>query len=200
MLLGLSPNGFSDASWTIGHEIGHAIDDPEWGGVYSSQPEFNVRVDKNNKLPKSYMGSVMRELYDLYLTDKNFEFLSYPFDLKDIPGVNAESSLANPDVIRGEVFAQMFAAMLDENMRAVIKDKAPQTYSFMEDVFNDVKNTTFQRVTEEGREAQTIRRSTAFESNRGRKVSAPSPVRQTNRAKISFSKARSLSRFKTIEC
>ena len=160
------------AAFTLTHEIAHSIDDPGFGGVYSGQPEFNVRVTPDGKLPTSFMGSVMRELHELHRYDEDFKFLDYPFSDTD--------TIKNAEVLRSEVFAQMFAAMLDPQFRAMAKTKAPQTYAFMEDVFNDLKTTTFQTVTPEGREAQTIRRGAAFSDNRGQRAENARPVRPQN--------------------
>lgn len=185
-LIGINANQLVDpdsdkVAFTVTHEIGHSVDDPGYGGVYSGQPEFNIRVDSKGNMPTSFMGSVMRELHELYKYDSDFSFLEYPL-----------ATETDGNIIRSEVFAQMFAAMLDPNFRAMAKTKAPQTYSFMEDVFNDLKTTTFQRVTPEGREAQTIRRGAAFSNNRGQSVEDARPVREESREKVSFSKGGNL--------
>ena len=157
----------------INHEIGHSVDEAAYDGIYSSQPEFNVnKVKKDGTFDPSYMGSVMKELYKLFETNPEFGFLEYPFDAK---GANN-----NSQVVRGEVFAQIFAVMLDPDARAALKQQAPITYDFFKDVINDLKTTTFQASTDSGNEIKAAVRSANFSDYRGQKNVYPNAGQKQN--------------------
>jgi hypothetical protein len=115
---------------TIGHEVGHAVDLITHGGVYSGQPEMQMRDGKN---PESW-GEVAKELHGLWQSDEVWtDALGYPFDA-DHDGMHFVEK-------QGELFAQVFTLYLHPKMREFMKKTAPQTYKFMMEVFQDVRET-----------------------------------------------------------
>jgi hypothetical protein len=139
----------ADITHTFLHELGHTTDLPGYaGGVYSSQPEF------------SKGGAVRRELANLWTNDADFEFLSYPF-------ADFTAGKSSDATFRGELFAQVWAAFLNPQFKAVLKAKAPQTYAFMEDIVNDIKTTAFSTGTPEAVTSEVKRKAELFANYRG---------------------------------
>jgi hypothetical protein len=127
--------GTNFTTHTIRHEMGHVVDDPSRGGIYSSNASLGISKQNGKWIGT---GAVSRELINLYNTDPNWNsFLSYPLEANY--GV---------DETRAEMFAQMFSAYLDPAMKAALYDKAPNAAKFMEEVIKHVKSTTAVRIKE----------------------------------------------------
>lgn len=124
----------ANAAWTISHELGHAVDLAEEGGLYSGMPEFNVRLVGDEIRP---IGGVMAEVVDHFENkgDKWFtETFQYPLDRKLHGDLDAEA-------IRQEVFAQLWATYNTRLGKEYLEDNLPDVAYFMEKVYEDVQQT-----------------------------------------------------------
>jgi hypothetical protein len=124
--------------WTVYHEVGHAADQThlEGGGVFSSLPEFNVRLQNGQIKP---MGVVMKAAFDHYTNDPTSDLskhLSYPFD-------RAKHGDLDGNGIREELFAQLWAAYTTRDGREFLEDNLPVVADFMEQVYEQVKQTDY---------------------------------------------------------
>lgn len=124
--------------WTVYHEVGHAADQThlEGGGVFSSLPEFNVRLQNGQIKP---MGAVMKAAFDHYTNDPTSDLskhLSYPFD-------RAKHGDLDGNGIREELFAQLWAAYTTRDGREFLEDNLPVVADFMEQVYEQVKQTDY---------------------------------------------------------
>lgn len=124
--------------WTVYHEVGHAADQThlEGGGVFSSLPEFNVRLQNGQIKP---MGAVMKAAFDHYTNDPTSDLskhLSYPFD-------RAQHGDLDGNGIREELFAQLWAAYTTRDGREFLEDNLPVVADFMEQVYEQVKQTDY---------------------------------------------------------
>jgi hypothetical protein len=124
--------------WTVYHEVGHAADQTHLGGggVFSGQPEFNVRIEKGQIKP---MGAVMKAAFDYYNSDPTSDLskhLSYPFDRKQHGDLNAQG-------VREELFAQLWATYTTRDGRAFLEDNLPAVADFMEQAYEQAKQTDY---------------------------------------------------------
>lgn len=124
--------------WTVYHEVGHAADQThlEGGGVFSSLPEFNLRLQNGQIKP---MGAVMKAAFDHYTNDPTSDLskhLSYPFD-------RAKHGDLDGNGIREELFAQLWAAYTTRDGREFLEDNLPVVADFMEQVYEQVKQTDY---------------------------------------------------------
>lgn len=124
--------------WTVYHEVGHAADQThlEGGGVFSSLPEFNVRLEKGQIKP---MGAVMKAAFDHYNSNPTSDLskhLSYPFD-------RTQHGDLDGDGIREELFAQLWATYTTRDGREFLEDNLPTVADFMEQVYEQVKQTDY---------------------------------------------------------
>lgn len=126
-------DGTNYSSNVIRHEIAHAIDMAERGGVYSGQPEFALVTNEDGTI--SATGEIAEEMYNLYLNDEDWStFLEYPFDHS-----NYERLANNPTRVKNELFAQLFAAYTHPKTRKWMYYSAPKAYKFMSEVITDVR-------------------------------------------------------------
>ena len=126
-------DGTNYSSNVIRHEIAHAIDMAERGGVYSGQPEFALETNEDGTI--SATGEIAEEMYNLYLNDEDWStFLEYPFD-----HTNYERLANNPRRVKNELFAQLFAAYTHPKTRKWMYYTAPKAYKFMSEVITDVR-------------------------------------------------------------
>lgn len=124
--------------WTMYHEVGHAADQThlEGGGVFSGQSEFNVRLQNGQIKP---MGSVMKAAFDYYNgnpTSDLSKHLSYPFD-------RAKHGDLDGNGIREELFAQLWATYTTRDGRKFLEDNLPEVADFMEQAYEQVKQTDY---------------------------------------------------------
>jgi hypothetical protein len=124
--------------WTVYHEVGHAADQThlEGGGVFSSQPEFNLRLQNGQIKP---MGAVMKAAFDHYTNNPTSDLskhLSYPFD-------RAQHGDLDGDGIREELFAQLWATYTTRDGREFLEDNLPEVADFMEQAYEQVKQTDY---------------------------------------------------------
>lgn len=124
--------------WTMYHEVGHAADQThlEGGGVFSGQSEFNVRLQNGQIKP---MGSVMKAAFDYYNgnpTSDLSKHLSYPFD-------RAKHGDLDGNGIREELFAQLWATYTTRDGREFLEDNLPEVADFMEQAYEQVKQTDY---------------------------------------------------------
>lgn len=142
--------------WTVYHEVGHAADRThlEGGGVFSGQPEFNVRLEKGQIKP---MGKIMKAAFDHYTSDPTSDLskhLSYPFDRTKHGDLDGNG-------IREELFAQLWATYTTRDGREFLEDNLPEVADFMEQAYEQVKQTNYataaadeaQRATQAGGQA-----------------------------------------------
>lgn len=157
--------------WTVYHEVGHAADQThlEDGGVFSSQPEFNVRLEKGKIKP---VGSVMKEAFDFYTNNPTSDLakhLSYPFN-------RAQHSDLDGDGIREELFAQLWATYTTRDGREFLEDNLPTVADFMEQAYEQVKQTDY--VAAAANEAQNTAKA-GGQATQGNGQSGQVPLRQT---------------------
>lgn len=157
--------------WTVYHEVGHAADQThlEDGGVFSSQPEFNVRLEKGKIKP---VGSVMKEAFDFYTNNPTSDLakhLSYPFN-------RAQHSDLDGDGIREELFAQLWATYTTRDGREFLEDNLPTVADFMEQAYEQVKQTDY--VAAAANEAQNTAKA-GGQASQGNGQSRQVPLRQT---------------------
>lgn len=157
--------------WTVYHEVGHAADQThlEDGGVFSSQPEFNVRLEKGKIKP---VGSVMKEAFDFYTNNPTSDLakhLSYPFN-------RAQHSDLDGDGIREELFAQLWATYTTRDGREFLEDNLPTVADFMEQAYEQVKQTDY--VAAAANEAQNTAKA-GGQAPQGNGQSGQVPLRQT---------------------
>ena len=124
--------------WTVYHEVGHAADQThlEGGGVFSSLPEFNVRLQNGEIKP---MGAVMKAAFDHYTNNPTSDLskhLAYPFDRTQHGDLDGEG-------IREELFAQLWATYTTRDGREFLEDNLPVVADFMEQVYEQVKQTDY---------------------------------------------------------
>ena len=124
--------------WTVYHEVGHAADQTHLygGGVFSSLPVFNVRLEKGQIKP---VGAVMKAAFDHYNSNPTSDLskhLSYPFD-------RTQHGDLDGDGIREELFAQLWATYTTRDGRAFLEDNLPEVADFMEQVYEQVKQTDY---------------------------------------------------------
>jgi hypothetical protein len=124
--------------WTVYHEVGHAADQThlEGGGVFSSLPEFNVRLQNGEIKP---MGAVMKAAFDHYNSNPTSDLskhLSYPFDRTQHGDLDGNG-------IREELFAQLWATYTTRDGREFLEDNLPEVADFMEQVYEQVKQTDY---------------------------------------------------------
>jgi hypothetical protein len=124
--------------WTVYHEVGHAADQTHLygGGVFSSLPVFNVRLEKNQIKP---VGAVMKAAFDHYNSNPTSDLskhLSYPFD-------RTQHGDLDGDGIREELFAQLWATYTTRDGREFLEDNLPEVADFMEQVYEQVKQTDY---------------------------------------------------------
>ncbi len=124
------------AASAASHEIGHAIDYAiTHSGLYSADPRMNIRIGSDGVIRG--MGAVAKELVNLYNSDSNWKaLLKYPLNRTAHADLDAEA-------IRQELFAQIWSYMTNANGQAYIKQTAPETYAFMQEVINDVSSQTY---------------------------------------------------------
>lgn len=126
-----------DATIATLHEIGHAIEGLEDGGLYSGEPQFNLKF-KDGKVSAMPKGDIVAEL--LRHTQEDPEsplalLMSYP--LEDNEGMTA-------DRVREELFAQLWAFTASDVGIKFLKDNnLPQAAAFMEKVHAEVKQTDY---------------------------------------------------------
>lgn len=126
-----------DATIATLHEIGHAIEGLENGGLYSGEPQFNLKF-KDGKVSAMPKGDIVAEL--LRHTQEDPEsplaiLMSYPFE--DNEGMTA-------DRVREELFAQLWAFTASDAGLKFLKDNnLPQSAAFMEKVHAEVKQTDY---------------------------------------------------------
>lgn len=157
--------------WTVYHEVGHAADQThlEGGGVFSSLPEFNVRLQNGQIKP---MGAVMKAAFEHYTSNPTSDLskhLSYPFD-------RAQHGDLDGNGIREELFAQLWATYTTRDGREFLEDNLPEVADFMEQVYEQVKQTDY--ATAKADEAQ---RSTQAggQATQGNGQPRQVPLRQT---------------------
>jgi hypothetical protein len=124
--------------WTVYHEVGHAADQTHLygGGVFSSLPVFNVRLEKGQVKP---VGAVMKAAFDHYNSNPTSDLskhLSYPFD-------RTQHGDLDGDGIREELFAQLWATYTTRDGREFLEDNLPEVADFMEQVYEQVKQTDY---------------------------------------------------------
>lgn len=124
--------------WTVYHEVGHAADQThlEGGGVFSSLPEFNVRLQNGQIKP---MGKIMKAAFDHYTNDPTSDLskhLAYPFD-------RAQHGDLDGNGIREELFAQLWATYTTRDGREFLEDNLPEVADFMEQAYEQVKQTNY---------------------------------------------------------
>jgi len=124
--------------WTVYHEVGHAADQTHLygGGVFSSLPVFNVRLEKGQIKP---VGAVMKAAFDHYNSNPTSDLskhLSYPFD-------RTQHGDLDGDGIREELFAQLWATYTTRDGREFLEDNLPEVADFMEQVYEQVKQTDY---------------------------------------------------------
>jgi hypothetical protein len=124
--------------WTVYHEVGHAADQTHLygGGVFSSLPVFNVRLQNGQIKP---VGAVMKAAFDHYNSNPTSDLskhLSYPFD-------RTQHGDLDGDGIREELFAQLWATYTTRDGREFLEDNLPEVADFMEQVYEQVKQTDY---------------------------------------------------------
>jgi hypothetical protein len=157
--------------WTVYHEVGHAADQThlEGGGVFSGQSEFNVRLEKGQIKP---MGGVMKAAFDHYNSDPTSDLskhLSYPFD-------RAKHGDLDGDGIREELFAQLWATYTTRDGREFLEDNLPVVADFMEQAYEQVKQTDYAAAT--ANEAQLAAKA-GGQASQGTGQPRQVPLRQT---------------------
>jgi len=126
-----------DATIATLHEIGHAIEGLENGGLYSGEPQFNLKF-KNGTVSAMPKGDIVAELLAHVKADPESplaELMFYP--LEDNEGMTA-------DRVREELFAQLWAfTASDAGMKFLKENNLPQAAAFMEKVHAEVKQTDY---------------------------------------------------------
>ena len=157
--------------WTMYHEVGHAADQThiDGGGVFSSLPAFNVRLQNGEIKP---MGAVMTAAFDHYNSNPTSDLskhLKYPFD-------RAVHSDLDGNGIREELFAQLWATYTTRDGREFLEDNLPVVADFMEQAYEQVKQTDYAAAkTDETQRAAQTRGQAPQGDNQPRQV----PLRQT---------------------
>lgn len=110
---------------TLMHEVGHGADGvvDGQGGLYSSDPTLNLTFKNNTLRP---VGVVAREVYGHFVNDPDSplsQMMVYP--IVDNTGLTS-------DMMREEIFAQLYAFNAMAEGRQFLKDNLPQTAAFME--------------------------------------------------------------------
>jgi hypothetical protein len=168
----IAPDSLSLANRDIAHimlhESAHGID--MQGFAYSQHPDMEVRRSPNGGTFQA-VGPVAKEIHSLAARDDFHEMLRYPME------ENFSKSM-DEDGYRGELFAQMFAAMHNPTLREVMEREAPQTTRFMADAIAHAENYGKVPPVDKGgfaNHAEGIRRS--FESSRSdRSVQGTKPA------------------------
>lgn len=117
---------------TVHHELGHAVDLIEAGGLFSGLPEFNLRI-VGDKVRAH--GDVASELVQHFETDPASpmgSLLKYPLDRTKYGDLNAQA-------IREELFAQVWSVWNTPTGRDFIADNLPDTAYFMEKVDEEIR-------------------------------------------------------------
>jgi len=157
--------------WTMYHEVGHAADQTHigGGGVFSSLPAFNVRLQNGEIKP---MGEVMTAAFDHYNSNPTSDLskhLKYPFDRAVHGDLDANG-------IREELFAQLWATYTTRDGREFLEDNLPVVADFMEQAYEQVKQTDYAAAkTDETQRAAQAR----GQAPRGNTQPGQVPLRQT---------------------
>jgi hypothetical protein len=149
------------AEWAMDHELGHiadnAIDD---GGVFSSQPEFNVVVRNGAIIPK---GAVMQEALAFYNANPDSPLaktLAYPFDTKRHDKLDA-------DGVRMELFAQLWATFQSRDGREALADNLPKALELLESHYESTQESESGSAAQAAAGAPQESRGQAAQANRG---------------------------------
>lgn len=123
------------ATITLMHEVGHGADGvvDGQGGLYSSDPALNLTFKNNTLRP---VGAAAREVYNHFVSEPDSplsQMMVYPIvDNKDMTS----------DMMREEIFAQLYAFNAMSEGRQFLKDNLPQTAAFMERVNAKIKQSS----------------------------------------------------------
>lgn len=142
---------------TIDHEIGHAVDLIEAGGLFSGLPEFNLRIAGDKVRAHGDVANELVSHFETEPTSQLSQLLKYPLDRTKYGDLDAQA-------IREELFAQVWAAWSTPMGRDFIVDNLPDTAYFME------------KVDEEIRQDEYRAKVVALSANGGAQAS-PGPVR-----------------------
>lgn len=154
------------------HEIAHALDLAGYGGVYSSQPEMLVSIQKGKLVPT---GAVSREMFKLYNSNVYWKgALQYPFNHNSYEKLKSDSGR-----IRTELFAQLWAIYANPITRTALEHDAPITAKYLSEVLNDVRATkTFSSKTKATAERRAIGFAASRDPNWRDKLVSAEGVRQ----------------------
>lgn len=142
----------ADAFIAVTHELGHAVEELENGGMFSGDPEMNLRI-VNGEVVAMNPDSVIGELLDHISNndDALTELMRYPLDRTD-----SDNAALSANRTREEVFAQLFAFASGEGGRAFLRENLPRTAAFMEKVHAEIKATTYEAGAKQGRQSGQV--------------------------------------------
>lgn len=120
---------------TLMHEVGHGADGvvDGQGGIYSSDPTLNLTFKNNTLRP---VGAVAREVYNHFVNEPDSplsQMMVYPI---------VDNTDLTSDMMREEIFAQLYAFNAMSEGRQFLKDNLPQTAAFMERTNAKIKQST----------------------------------------------------------
>jgi hypothetical protein len=127
-----------ESAWTVRHEIGHAIDQVQFGGAFSSSELFNVSVTQDRIIPR---GQLMQDVVAFRDANPDSELgrhLKYPLDMQ-------HTGRLSVDELRQEVFGQLWAFYsTSEANRNFMEDNLPFVFDYFDGVVNEtVKSTAY---------------------------------------------------------
>lgn len=117
---------------TVHHELGHAVDLIEAGGLFSGMPEFNLRIVGDTVRAHGDVASELVAHYETDPTSQMGSLLKYPLDRSKYNDLNAQA-------IREELFAQVWSVWSTPTGRDFITDNLPDTAHFMEKVDEEIR-------------------------------------------------------------
>jgi hypothetical protein len=173
-------HGANTTAVNLVHEIGHAVDMANFGGVYSSHPDLAFSGSGADIHPTGVIASEVGEARQWH-PEFFEEFMAYPYSQEEWGHL-----ITTPTRASQELFAQLFGMMAHPKLEKFLADNTPQAYAFIKAVIEDVKGTKPQQIHNQntaGRRAAAFR--AAFpggSAGQGGSVGVPgSPVGQGGR-------------------
>jgi hypothetical protein len=155
---------------TLMHEVGHGADGvvDGQGGLYSSDPALNLTFKNNTLRP---VGAVTREVYNHFINEPDSplsQMMVYPI---------VDNTDLTSDMMREEIFAQLYAFNAMSEGRQFLKDNLPQTAAFMERTNAKIKQSAQTAGAIQGAESGQVQGGVKPQEINGRQI-------RTNKEKV----------------